>query len=322
MPEAILGIDISKKELVVALLINNKNCKNKFPNNTQGFIELSEWLAEKGLAEVKICLEATGSYGEKLADFLYDQGHKVSVVNPACVKSYARSRLTRHKTDEVDALLIAEYASKNTLRLYKPRAEEFKELRSLYRCQQNLKTQHTQVSNYLENEDGLPKVIITTYKKLLKEIEKQIDNIELSISNILADNPLIKQAYDNLQTIPGIGKITAIAMLAEVPDFSSFADARQLAAYAGLTPRQRTSGTSLKGKSRLSKIGSASLRKALYFPAISAKTHNPILKEFADRLKNKGKSTMVIIGAVMRKLLHIIFGVIKHQSPFNPYILA
>lgn len=111
-------------------------------------------------------------------------------------------------------------------------------------------------------------------------------------------------------------------MLAEVPDFSSFANARQLAAYAGLTPKQRTSGTSLKGKSRLSKIGCASLRKALYFRAISAKTHNPILKEFADKLKSKGKSTMIIIGAVMRKLLHIIFGVIKHQTPFNPHILA
>lgn len=322
MSETILGIDISKKELVVALLIDNKNCKNKFPNNTQGFIELSKWFAEKGLAEVKICMEATGSYGEKVADFLYDQGHKVSVVNPACVKSYARSRLTRHKTDGVDALLIAEYASKNTLRLYQPRAEAFKELRSFYRCRQNLKTQHTQVSNYLENEDSLPKAIITTYRKLLKEIEEQIDNIELAINNLLAVNLAIKQAYDNLQTIPGIGEITAIAMLAEVPDFSSFTDARQLAAYAGLTPKQRTSGTSLKGKSRLSKIGSASLRKALYFPAISAKTHNPILKEFADRLKSKGKSTMVIIGAVMRKLLHIIFGVIKHQTPFNPHILC
>ena len=126
----------------------------------------------------------------------------------------------------------------------------------------------------------------------------------------------------HLQTIPGIGRITAIAMLAEVPDFSSFNDARQLAAYAGLTPKQRTSGSSLRGKARLSKIGSANLRKALYFPAISAKTHNSLLKVFADKLKSKGKSTMVIIGAIMRKLLHIIFGVIKHQTPFNPAILA
>jgi transposase len=322
MSEAVLGIDISKKELVVALLINNKNSKNKFTNNYQGFIKLSEWFVEKGLSELKICMEATGSYGEKVADFLYSKNHKVSVVNPACIKSYARSRLARHKTDEVDALLIAEYASKNKLRLYQPRKEEFKQLRSLYRCQQNLKTQHTQVSNYLENEDGLPKVIVTTYRKLIKEIEKQIGNIELSMNNILVANPEIKQAYDNLQTIPGIGRITAIAMLAEVPDFSSFNDARQLAAYAGLTPKQRTSGSSLRGKARLSKIGSANLRKALYFPAISAKTHNPLLKVFADKLKSKGKSTMVIIGAIMRKLLHIIFGVIKHQTPFNPAILA
>ena len=152
--------------------------------------------------------------------------------------------------------------------------------------------------------------------KLLKDIAKQIANIELSIATLLDKNSSIKQQCDNLQTIPGVGKITAIAILAEVPDFLAFENARQLAAYAGLTPKQRTSGSSLRGRSRLSKIGSANLRKALYFPAISAKNHNPLLKEFADRLKDKGKCTMVIIGAVMHKLLHITFGVIKHHTPF------
>ena len=125
---------------------------------------------------------------------------------------------------------------------------------------------------------------------------------------------------DNLQSIPGIGKTTAIAIISETPDINYLHNARQLAAFAGLTPRHRTSGTSLKGRSRLSKMGSATLRKALYFPAIVAKKHNPILSEFAQKLANKGKQTMVIIGAIMRKLLHIIYGVLKHKTPFNPNI--
>ncbi|KJV55146.1 transposase IS116/IS110/IS902 family protein [Orientia chuto str. Dubai] len=121
-----------------------------------------------------------------------------------------------------------------------------------------------------------------------------------------------------MQTIPGIGRITAVAILAESPDIESFSNARQLAAYAGLTPKYKTSGTSVKGKSTISKIGSANLRRALYFPAIVAKNHNPIFKQFIQKLSSKGKPTKVIIVAIMRKLLHIVFGVIKNNSIFNP----
>ncbi|KJV54864.1 transposase IS116/IS110/IS902 family protein [Orientia chuto str. Dubai] len=106
-----------------------------------------------------------------------------------------------------------------------------------------------------------------------------------------------------MQTIPGIGRITAVAILAESPDIESFSNARQLAAYAGLTPKHKTSGTSIKGKSTISKIGSVNLRSALYFPAIVAKNHNPIFKQFIQKLSSKGKPTKVIIVAIMRKLL-------------------
>jgi transposase len=140
----------------------------------------------------------------------------------------------------------------------------------------------------------------------------------LAIEYLLSQQDTLRKDYELLQTITGIGKNTAVAIIAESPDLSSLENARQLAAYAGLTPRHRTSGTSLKGKSRLSKIGSSTLRKALYFPAIVAKNHNPVLKAFAQKLAKKGKHTMVIIGAIMRKLLHIIFGVLKHKLPFNP----
>ena len=317
MFEGTLGIDISKKELAVALIIGNKISKNKFANNQQGFAKLNQWLSIKAIKDLKVCMEATGSYGDEVAEFLYNQGYSVSIINPACIKAYASSKLKRHKTDEVDAVLIAEYANKNELHPYKPRDSMLKKLRSFYRCQQNLKIQRTQVSNYLENEHTLPDSISIIYRRLLNEIDLQIKSIDLLIDELLTNNSTLKEHCENLQSIPGVGKITAIAILSEVPDFSSFNSARQLAAYAGLTPKQNTSGTSVRGKSRLSKIGSSNLRKALYFPAISAKSHNSIVKEFANKLKNRGKNTMVIIGAIMRKLLHIAFGVIKHKTKWN-----
>lgn len=131
----------------------------------------------------------------------------------------------------------------------------------------------------------------------------------------------MSEHYNNLQSIPGISKITAVAILAEVSDISSFRNARQLAAYAGLTPKHRLSGSSLKGKSRIS-IWSGILRKALYFPAVAAKRHNPIIKPFCDKLNEKGKHTMAIICAAMRKLIHIIYGVLKSKKPFDKNLIT
>ncbi|OJX04473.1 MAG: hypothetical protein BGO76_05220 [Caedibacter sp. 38-128] len=229
--------------------------------------------------------------------------------------------MSRHKTDDVDAHLIAEYASKNELRAYKPKDPALKELRSLYRCLQNLKQQQTQVGNFLENKDCLPKSVEKVYQNLLKYIEKHIDTVNVAIDQLVSKKEDLRQDCKNLQSIPGIGKMTAIAILAEMPEFSSLENARQLAAYAGLTPSHRTSGTSVKGRPCLSKIGSSSLRKSLYFPAIAAKNYNPLLQPFVKKLEKKGKHTMVIIGAIMRKLLHICFGVLKYKTAFNPQIL-
>jgi transposase len=321
MSKPILGIDVSKKDLSLALILNGSYKKLKISNDCKGFQALTAWLKKEKVDQVKACMEATGSYGEGIADYLYEQCHEVHVVNPACIKAFAKSKLNRHKTDEVDSFLIAEYASKNELRLYYPRNPIFKELKSLYRCSQNLKQQLSQVTNFLENQDRLPKSVSAVYQKLKTYLENQIESVSVAIEALFEKEEALKQDYENLQTIPGIGQTTAIAILAETPPLSDLENARQLAAYAGLTPSQRTSGTSLKAKSRLSKMGSPALRKALYFPAIVGKRYNPLLKSMAAALKQKGKHTMVIIGALMRKILHIIFGILKHKTPFNPYVL-
>lgn len=318
MSKAILGIDVSKRDLSLCLLIEEKYHQKKIANTLSGFNILKAWLESMGVTELRACLEATGHYGEKIANFLYSHHYHVSVVNPARIKAFAKTKLARHKTDEVDSYLIAEFARKTDLKPYQPRAPLLIELKEYYRCMQHLKAQQKQIGNFLESSDYLPEKVKLTYSRLSKQIEQEILVLEAACDDLMIIDKGLKENLENLQTIPGIGRTTAIAMLAEIPDINQFKSARQLAAYAGLTPSQRSSGTSVKRKARLSKIGSAILRKALYFPAIVAKNHNPILKKFAENLKLKGKHTMVIIGAIMRKLLHIIFGVLKNKTIFIP----
>ena len=321
MSKPILGVDVSKLDLSISLLTDKKYYQTKIDNNQQGFKTLIKWLQKHEVVKVAACMEATGSYGKSFADFLYSNGHEISVVNPSCINAFAKSKLSRHKTDKVDSMIIAEYASKNELPPYAPKSKALQELQDLYRCSQNLKEQYVQTQNYFENKELLSKAVCSSYNKLAKYIMKEIKNIELEIDNLLTDNASLKHQADNMQTIPGIGKITAVAILAESPNLESFSSARQLAAYAGLTPKHKTSGTSVKGKTSISKIGSSNLRKALYFPAIVAKTHNPLFKKFTQKLSSKGKPTKVIIVAIMRKLLHVVFGVIKNNTQFNPNLL-
>ena len=319
MSNAILGIDVGKAEIAVALLINNNATKKEiFNNNDKGFKSLNKWLKQKKVSTLKACMEATGNYSNNIAEFLYNNGHEVYVVNPVCIKAFAKSKLIHTKTDAVDALVIAQYANITELIPYKSQTSAVKELKALHRCLDDLKGQCVQISNHLEYKEHVPKSVTSTWKRLLKDFKNEMKSIEKSLDELFENNIELKQRRDNLQTIPGIGKTTATSILAESPDLSSFKSPRQYAAYAGLVPKHRISGSSVRGKARLSKLGSSKLRKALYLPAVVAKNHNPILKAFSDKLKSKGKHNMVIIAAIMRKLLHICFAVIKNNSAFDP----
>lgn len=263
-------------------------------------------------------MEATGSYGKAFAKFLHDHHHIVHIVNPSCIHAFAKSKLSRHKTDKVDSMLIAEFAHKNDLSPYIPKAQSFQDLQDLYRCLQNLKKQSKQIQNYLEHKEHLCSAVTMSFNRILDTLDKEMATIESSINNLIEKTDEIKNMVENMRTIPGVGTLTAVAVLAETPDLKAFRTARELAAYAGLTPKHKVSGTSVKGRSAISKIGSSSLRKALYFPAIVAQKHNPLFVKLSQKLGSKGKPTKIIIVAIMRKLLHVIFGVIKHNKPFNP----
>ena len=195
-----------------------------------------------------------------------------------------------------------------------------RELRELCKALEAYKLQQTQIKCQLESASSLQ--VIKSWRSMLKYISKEMNLLEEKIDNLCDDDAELRQHYNNLQTIPGIGKTTAIALLSYIPDLTYFKNARQLAAYAGLVPKHRISGTSIRGKSRLSKQGSSRLRRALFFPAIVASRCNPILLAFCNNLNRAKKAKMTIIGAVMRKMLHIVFGIIKHRTAFNPLHLS
>ncbi|RDD34046.1 Transposase IS116/IS110/IS902 family protein [Wolbachia endosymbiont of Cylisticus convexus] len=318
-----LGIDISKERFDVFLSFISKKGKREtrkrsFKNEDSGFQGLLGFLQKHNVEEVKACMESTGCYGEALAEFLHNAGHFVSVVNPYCIKCYARSKLVRQKNDQTDAEIIADYCQRQEPSRWTPPSSEKKKLKHLYRCLAALKDELVLVNNHLEKKERLPKEVANAWENLAMNIEQEIKIIRNSIRELLKQHKELLEDFQLLLTIPGIGEESAIAILAEIPDIKAFINARQLAAYAGTIPRNITSGSSVHAKPRLSKTGSRTLCKAIYFPAIVAKNHNPIIMTFCERLKEKGKHNMAIVGAAMRKLLHIVFGVLSSRKAFDP----
>jgi transposase len=315
-----LGIDISKATFDVALYRNDSYQLGHFSNDAAGFKKLIKWLKKRGAVDCHVCLEATGRYGQAVALFLHEEEYGVSIVNPARIKAYADSQLKRNKTDPEDAKVIAHFCVTQNPDLWTPPSPEAQELQMLVRRLENLKVMRTQESNRRHAAIS-SEVVLANIAAHLAYLDAQIKQLEQQIKALIDSQPDLKQQRDLLISIKGIGHTTAAKFLAEVPDIQQFDSAAQLAAYAGVTPRRKTSGTSVHSKGHLSKMGNIHLRTALYMPAISAMRWNPIVKSLVERLKNRGKLPMVIIGAVMRKLIHLAYGVLKTGKPFDPNYL-
>ena len=313
--DAVLGIDIAKAKFVTTLLTPEGKIRHKSCANTPaGFAELAAWLTRQHVTRVHACLEATGTYGEALATWLHDAGHIVSVVNPAVIHAYAGAQLARSKTDQIDADLIARFTATQQPPAWTPPPPEIRTLQALVRRLDALHGMRTQEANRLAAGVTVAPVR-ASIEAVLAHFDAQIAEVQRLIHDHLDQHPGLRTQRDLLTTIPGIGETTAAVLLAELFD-KHYASARQAAAFAGVTPRLLESGT-LRGKSRLSKVGPGRLRKALYFPAVAALRYNPTIRGVRDRLRAAGKPTMVIIGAAMRKLIHIAFGVLKSQKPYS-----
>lgn len=314
----ILGIDIAKDKFDIALYQDKELiATGQFNNSPAGFKKLSKWLKNKTADQVWACLEATGRYGDALAKYLHQQGHRVSMVNPARIKKYGESKLQRNKTDKLDAQLIADFCRTQEPRLWTPPAPQKRELQEMTRRLNTLIKEQTRERNRLKSglESKTVKASIALHLDFLKA---QIVQLEAQIQSHIDQSPDLKRQRELLSSIKGIGDKTAAIILGELPDVNNFDHSGQAVAYAGLSPQQHDSGSSVHKRSRLTKTGNKKLKTALYFPALSALQHNPIIKALAWRLEGKGKTSMVIIGAAMRKLLQLAYGVLKSGQPFDP----
>ena len=315
-----LGIDISKAKFNVCLNQSGKQWAGEFENNNRGFKKLKKWLENHEVEQLHACMEATGRYGEALTKWLYEQGHEVSVVNPQVIHHYAKTQMRRNKNDQLDARLIARYVEKESPKLWEPTPVELEVLRALTRRLASLQESLTAETNRLK-AGSHPQPVQESIDETMAFLKAQIAKVKAQIQDHIDQYPELRQQQELLASIKGIGTHTAAVILGELPPVTHFETANQVTAYAGLTPEQLQSGQTNRQKG-LIKMGSKHLRTALFLPALSAMIHNPILVNLAERLRERGKQKMTIVGAVMRKLLHLVYGVLKNQQPFDPYYLV
>jgi transposase len=313
--DIIIGADIAKKKFDVACLLEGKFKHKVFTNDAAGFASFVAWfLSLCGDISPLICMEATGPYSLPLADYLVNHGFSVSLVNPAKIHAFAKSELSRAKTDKADAKLIARYALKMQPPLWTPPPANIRELQALVRRVEHLLEMIQMEQNRLETADASTHLSITN---VLNTLETELKSTRKAIKDHIDNYPDLKQRSDLLETIPGIGEACIAHLLLALSEHHGFTHAKQVAAFAGLAPVLRESGQ-WRGNTHISKTGDSALRKVLYMPALCAKRYNPVIQVFWARLQSKGKNGKAITCAAMRKLIHIAFGVIKSGKPFDP----
>jgi len=321
----IIGIDVSKAKLNSSLLAdhNQKKAKDKASENTPaGFRSLLEWGCRHGkceAAELHFVMEATGVYHEALADFLFESGCKVSVINPFQVKKFAESHGFRSKNDRHDGLVLALYGHERQPQAWCPPPPETRHLKALLARLVALETDIRRELNRLEKAQvgRAPAGVMTSLDKSLTFLNEQKDRLQKEIDDHLDQHPKLKEEKELLLSVPGIGEKLAMLFLA-LFNSKKFVSAPQVAAFLGLIPVEYESGTSVFKRPRMSKAGDGRFRAALYMPAIVATRHNPDIRALYLRLIKAGKTKMAAIGAAMRKLVHIAFGVYKNLAPYQP----
>ena len=323
------GIDVSKEKFDVGWLRDVKTGKKKtkvFKNTRAGHQQVQDWLLNNlkvPAQDIVITLEPTGVYHEALMYFLHDCGFQVLLVNPGKARKYAQSLNQIHKTDKLDAVTLAWYghAQQHKLTLWQPEAPEIRELKVMIRRLDALEKDLQREQNRQEaaqvslSSDR----VAQSLKDMIETLKAEIERLQQDIDNHIDRFPELKRNRQLLQSIKGIGTVMSREL---VYLFASkrFKSAKQAAAYIGLIPKLRESGK-LKGRTMLSKIGSARIRAKLYMAAVCASTHNPDIKAQKARLLKAGKVKMQALGAAMRKLIQICFGVIKHQCEYQPQLV-
>jgi len=317
-----LGIDVSKAKLHTCLLLGDEGkYKTKVVENTPaGIATLLGWTTRQGVeaGQLHVVLEATGVYHESAAQTLVDAGVTVSIVNPAQVKDFARGLAVRTKTDGVDGVVLARFGALLKPPAWRPPPAEVRELQALLARRealaQDLRREHNRREKALAT--AIPVRILQSIEDTIAFLDQELAKLQQDINDHIDRHPGLKDDLALLTSIPAVGPQVGSQLLA-ILQGHTFHSAEQLAAYLGLVPVERQSGTSVLGRARLSKTGPARVRAMLYMAAIVAIRYNPHVKSLYDRLLTRGKTKMAALGAAMRKLVHLCFGVIKTRTPYQ-----
>src|SRR5947208_785808 len=309
---AYVGIDVAKTKLDVVLRLGERAIHQVFAKTADGFAALDGWLSSFALspAQVRVCLEATGSYSDAIALDLFARGYTLSVLNPAVLVDYRRSQNIRSKTDKLDAHLLARYAQEKQPRAYKPLPAEILTLRALLHHRDDVQHMLRQERNRLEAgrmTDGIEQRV----RKPIQDLQADFKATEGEIKAHLKAHPHLKAIWRRLQTIPGIGWLTAARLLAHLGEIARFDKVGSLVSLAGLAVKEHCSGSSVRGKAQIDRHGRKDLRRSMYMSAVVALRVSPHMQQWAKRLQAAGKPKMIILVAIMRKLLHIVYGVWK-----------
>ena len=316
MTDAVLGIDVSKTTLDTSFLAGTKPRSRSFANSPDGWRQLIAWLAKDEVRQVHACLEATGRHSLGIALALHEAGHVVSIVNPAQIRDFARTKLGRNKTDQVDAAHIRDYAELFKPRPWTPPSPALRRLCELQTIRAGMVASLTEWKNH--GTSGMDRALALA-KATIQHLT--LEAVDQAIAETIDNDRELCAKRTLLVSISGVGETLAGIVLAELPGPEVLGSSGAAAAYAGLNPRQHQSGTSINRPARISKIGNAVLRSALYMPALSAMRYNPAIAALVDRLKAQGRlKGKQIVVAAMRKLLVICFGVLKSGKDFDPAV--
>lgn len=308
------GIDISKDFFDISILSNPTIIYNgRFTNDPDGFTKLKSVLQP----DAHCIMEATGPYYLRLACWLHTQGFTVSVVNPLVIRRFAQMQLRRVKTDKADATIIAEYGRMQQPQAWSPPAQYLVTLQQLDAMREKVIVQLTLFNNQLEAftatglmEKGIKTLMnkmITSHQKMLRQLDDKIEGMVMQYHS---------QMLTNLTTIPGIAKKTASVLITVTGGFTRFQTAKQLCAYVGMSPRIYESGSSIKGKARICKLGMGRVRALLYVCSWTASRHNKACAELYERLLSKGKAKKLALVAVANKLLRQAFAIATGNKPY------
>ena len=307
----IYGIDISKNVFDV---YSKADGHIQFSNDEKGFLALAKKVSKEGL----VVMEATGYYHYRLAQFLHKKGIAVSVVNPLSVKRFIQMKLAKVKTDKSDAKAICDYGIMNDLPMYTALTDVQAECLQLFRLLDNYLKQRTATKNKLHGEETLGKPSSFVYRSLtrqLKHLSKEIEGLESRLLELVRQEQ--QHQLTLLKSIPGMGVKTALFLIVVTDGFSKFENASQLCSYVGITPTIRESGSSVRRRSRISKVGNKKLRNLLFLCAFSACKHNKECRNLYERIVNKGKSKKLALIAVANKLLKQAFAIAKSGRPYD-----